>query len=339
MTARVAHRGIALIGAGRASPSRTWGRVALAIVLAWCISSPMYLLLSHPNRISVYSSLQVDAQTYDEIATRIASGAGLRAMSPLQPPGFIGLLAVVYYAFGHSWMVAKLVLWGFFVATVCLSGLLAWRIYENEDAVWGALLLTASSRALQSYVGTLQYEVVAGFLLVWWLLCANRAAGSESKRPTLSVVLFGVLTAVCVLTREVFVVLILFAPLYIWWRARLSRGDRNAAKVAVAVLASAAVPVVAWAAFQSEQAGRPVVITDKASSTLAMGNNPKADGTFNNRLVGDPVDPSGLKFIRERPGRFLSLAVRKLLYFWGILPDAWNVSRPSSVWIARLSAG
>lgn len=241
--------------------------------------------------------------------------------------------------FGHSWIAAKVMLWGFFVATVGLTGFLAWRIYEAEEAVWTALLLTASSRALHGYVGTIQYEVVAGFLLVWLLLCANWAVGSGRKSRFLPPALLGFLTAVCILIREVFVVLAPVLALYVWLRARSYTGKSGAAMAGVAVFAGAALPVVVWAVFQSERAGRPVMISDKASTNWALGNNPKADGTFNNRLVGDPAEPSGLAFILERPVRFLHLVARRFLYFWGILHDTWNVARPSSVWIARATGG
>src|SRR4029450_1408220 len=35
----------------------------------------------------------------------------------------------------------------------------------------------------------------------------------------------------------------------------------------------------------------------------------------------------------------LRLAWRKLLYFWGVLRDGWNVPRPAAVWLARASGG
>src|SRR5687767_6096707 len=107
MTFQFSPRSSPLLRAGPANSSSTLGRVALGVALASCLAFPLHLLLSYPNRISVYPSLQVDAQAYDDIATNIARGAGLGAIPPFQPPGFVSLLAVVYYVFGHSWIAAK----------------------------------------------------------------------------------------------------------------------------------------------------------------------------------------------------------------------------------------
>lgn len=63
---------------------------------------------SFPDRISVLPNLQVDAQTYDAIALDLSNRRSLDAIPPLQPPGFVALLAVVSTPFGHSWITARL---------------------------------------------------------------------------------------------------------------------------------------------------------------------------------------------------------------------------------------
>jgi hypothetical protein len=69
-----------------------------------------------------------------------------------------------------------------------------------------------------------------------------------------------------------------------------------------------------------------------------LGHNPRANGTFNAPLVGIG-QPTGVRFALAYPGREVQLAARKVLYFWGVLRDGWNVPRPAAVWVWRATTG
>ena len=103
---------------------------AVLIAVGWLL--PLSDVLRYPDRISVLPSLQVDAPTYDELGAAIAASGRWTDVPPMQPPGFVAILAIVYRMFGHSIVAAKVSLWLTLIASTLLSGWFAWR-------VWGEL--------------------------------------------------------------------------------------------------------------------------------------------------------------------------------------------------------
>ena len=118
------------------------------------------------------------------------------------------------------------------------------------------------------------------------------------------------------------------------------RGRRLPLQLAAAalMLLIAATPPLAWSVVQSVREGRLITISEQGPIVMEVGFNTRANGTYNTPLVGIGP-PTGLAFIREFPGRTLVLSVRKVLYFWGVLRDGWNVPRPAAVWIWRATTG
>ena len=77
-----------------------------------------------------------------------------------------------------------------------------------------------------------------------------------------------------------------------------------------------------------------ITISEKGPIVVELGNNPRANGTYNAPLVGIG-QPTGLAFVTLIQAGRVVLAGGKTLYFWGVLRDGWNVPRPSAVWAWR----
>ena len=303
------------------------------IVLA-CLAVPLRTILANPERLSALPSLQVDAAAYDAIAAEVARTRSLAPIPPTQPPGFVLTMAAVYLVAGHTWLAGKMFLWLVFVVCVALAARLAWRMYGDEHSAWAAALLTATAPALHGYVATIQYEVMAAAWLLVLVLSADRARAGQPA----ACALLGLSAAAASLTRETLIVTLPALAIFVAHLQYQTRGTRHAMICALVIVSCAAAPVAAWTMLQTARSGRVVPISDKGPVVMASGNNPQANGTFNAPLAG-VGEPSGLAFIRAEPARFVELAGRKFLYFWGVHRDGWNVPRRSAVWAARALGG
>ena len=70
--------------------------------------------------------------------------------------------------------------------------------------------------------------------------------------------------------------------------------------------------MVWWSALQSSKYGRIIVMTDKGTATLALGNNPRTSGTYNVDVI---EQPAGLRFVVARPADAMNSAIRKVMFF------------------------
>jgi 4-amino-4-deoxy-L-arabinose transferase-like glycosyltransferase len=250
----------------------------------------------------------------------------------------VTLLAALYTVTGPSFVAGKLVSWLALVAMVLMCAMLARRVY-SVAAGWTAALVCATSPAMRGYVGTLQYEVLTGTMLLAVLLLAEAVTrGRGGAVVYWRAILTGLVAGLLILTRETFLIV---TPLVAAWmasRARVHVGTRCAFIAAALLMVTALVPATIWSAVQSLRHGTLITISEKGPMVVAFGNNPLANGTYNAPLVG-VGEPTGLAYVREAPGRSLVLAGRKALYFWGVLRDGWNVPRPAALWMWRATTG
>jgi 4-amino-4-deoxy-L-arabinose transferase-like glycosyltransferase len=304
-------------------------------ILGWFLWLPLADVLSFPTRVAVLPNLEADAAAYDAFAWDFARSWRIDALPTKHPPGWMALLAGVYAIAGHSYVAGKLVSWLALVATVGLSAWTADRMYGRRAAVIAALLC-ASSPGLRAYVGTLQYEVVtAGWFMLLIVLAVRAGEAVDARSSVRRGALAGIAGAGLVLTRETFAPVVLIAALGIW--SRLRGHPQRLASVAI-FMAAAAAPAVIWSAVQTVQHDRLIMVAEKGPKEFRLGNNPLANGTYNEPLVG-MGEPSGFDFIREQPARAAMLVLRKGLYMFGVLRDGWMVPNPPSVWLWRASTG
>jgi 4-amino-4-deoxy-L-arabinose transferase-like glycosyltransferase len=303
--------------------------------VGWFLMLPLHDVLAFPTRVAVLPNLEADAAAYDAFAQSFAASWRIDALPTKHPPGWIVLLAAVYTVAGHSYVAGKLISWAALVLTVVLCARLAGRLYGRGAATIAALLC-ASSPGLRAYVGTLQYEVVTAALFTLFLVLSARVTEAAAKPAAIGrAVAAGLAGAALALTRETFVPVVMLAAVWVWWRLRKTR--HRAAVVAVFATAAALPPLI-WSVAQTVHHERVILIAEKGPKEFLLGNNPLANGTYNEPLVG-MAEPAGLDFVRANPGRTVQLAVRKGLYMFGVLRDGWTAPTPAAVWIWRASTG
>jgi 4-amino-4-deoxy-L-arabinose transferase-like glycosyltransferase len=313
------------------------GRTVLVALIAYCAWVPLQQVLQYPDRLSVLGNLQTDAETYVAIGRDVLEHGSIGVMPPRHPPVWPLVLAMTFALAGVSYVAAKVVLWACFLATIAGCAWLAHRVY-GRPAAWAAAVVCACSPAMHGYIGTVQYEVFTGALLVGTLVLAVRTMDARNDRQRLTrAVLAGTAGGILVLTREPFAVVM---PIIAVWLAHqmLAFGRRQAIVCAVVVTAIAATPALAWSLAQSIRYQQWITISEKGPHVIELGHNPRANGTYNAPLVGIG-QPTGLTYAVENPGREVVLSIRKIFYFWGVLRDGWNVPRPSSVYLWRATTG
>ncbi len=284
--------------------------------------------------LSCYN-LGIDTDKYQGAALRILQ-SGAVDVPPLQPPGFILFLAFVYKVLGPRVLIPKLLACSMILAMSLGVWWLGRRFAgELEGVIAG--LLTVFSPMLRAYAATIQYEVLAAFLFLASVMLILWGAHESSRGWSLLLLSAGAIVGgIAALTRETFSVVFLVLLLYQWARTEGNLRRRLGALALTGALFS--VTVGAWVGWQSWRNGRLIPISEKGPINFVFGNNPNANGTFNQTLK--PVlEPSGWEFIRSRPRQAAWLAARKLGYFWGFLKDGWNVPRRSALVLSRLTLG
>jgi 4-amino-4-deoxy-L-arabinose transferase-like glycosyltransferase len=314
------------------------GRAVLVVVITYCAWVPLGDVLQYSDRLSVLPNLQTDAEAYYSIGRELFERGTLSVLPPRHPPVWFVVLALVFAIGGVSYVSAKLILWVSLLGLIAGCAWLALRVY-GKGAAWTAALVCACSPALHGYVGTVQYEVFTGALLVIVLVMAIRTIEAVNASQALRrAILTGVSGGVLVLTREPFAVVVPLISLWIARRLLPSLQRSTALTVAALVTAIAALPPITWSLVQSLRFGQLITISEKGPIVIELGHNPLANGTYNAPLVGIG-QPTGLAFVVQHPGRATVLSVRKILYFWGVLRDGWNVPRPSAVFFWRATTG
>jgi hypothetical protein len=315
------------------------GTTCLVLLLAGVLAPPLVRIVRGGERIALVPNLEVDARSYDTIALDLSRRRTLDALPSTFPPGFVTVLAAVYATVGHWIVAAKTVLWVCLVLATILAGWIARGVHGTITAGWTAAFLTASSPALQAYTGTLQYEVLVAALILVLIVLALRVAKADSSVAILRrALLVGVALGLAVVTREPLIALIPVFALFVTHQATRKARLAVGAAAGFTILVSSVSFAGAWSVYQSQQAGHAMLIRDNVPAILLRGHSPTANGTYNEAQAGIG-EPAGVAFIVAEPRGELRLAWRKLLYFWGVLRDGWNVPRPAAVWLARASGG
>lgn len=198
-----------------------------------------------------------------------------------------------------------------------------------------AALLTVASPMLRAFSATIQYEILTTFLLTASLTLTVLSIRVRSH--TWSACLFvtaSFAVGLSALTREV-TVLALPVLIVVFWLGRegsiLSRLIPIAGSLRVVGLLFAG-----WILVVYQQTQQWIPVSEKSPLVLRLGNNPNANGTLHQQRYGIS-EPTGWDFMIQEPRETARLAVRKFLYFWGILKDPWNVPRVGSLILTRLS--
>lgn len=191
----------------------------------------------------------------------------------------------------------------------------------------------------------LTFDALFVTLVVWQLV-------RLAERPTLRTgVVMGAVGGLAILSRPTIAVLL---PLGVAWALWVRRSEWAAMMRSAVVAALVVCAVVApWVARNCRVQGRFVFMQTTNWEVFWRGNNPAATGhsyATKDSLVFDQLDPSekaellslrteqaqadwfrerALMFIRDEPGRFVSLTLRKLGQFWWWSPRTGTLYPPA----------
>jgi hypothetical protein len=244
------------------------------------------------------------------------------------PPGWPGVLGVLFWLFGPSPFVGQLANLAFAALTFLLVLSLGPMLFADKLVGRLAALILAVYPNQIGYVPGLGTEVFYTALLLLAIFVVVR--GDRCARLVVSGLLFGVATLTKAQT--------LFIPavlLFVWWLLARARPRLIAliAKAAI-VYAAMAVVILPWTVRNYIELGEFVLISTNGGGTLLAGNNPTATGDDNENddLVKQvPNDVKGqvandriaaalaFKWIHDNPTKFLVLVPRKVWRLW--VPD------------------
>jgi 4-amino-4-deoxy-L-arabinose transferase-like glycosyltransferase len=284
-----------------------------------------------------------DDGTYDEIATRLLTRG--EYVNSWYPPGYPLFLLAVYAPFGKSYLAVRLV--QAVVGALTCVGLvrLGTRLFSPRVGVVAGLMLACYPP--HAYFGwRLMGETLFAALVVFAVLLSVELLAAPRVLPSL---LLGVTLGAAQLVKSNLAPL---APLLMLWFLFAARASRRlrvvcfAAMAAGAALSSTVTPI----ANSLTPGGRAVVLPGNTGRTFWFANNPVADGYW----IRGEITPEGRAFIdshgmterlaqaddlekdkilgrlavawiRENPGRFLRLCVKKLDNAFGLFPHALSL--------------
>lgn len=259
-------------------------------------------------------------------------------VAPLYP----FLIAAVFRLFGTFTNASALVLLLFGSLCSALTCIpiyfIARRCFGETVAVWSAwtwalfpyVMYWAVTLIWDTCLTTLLFTSV--FLLT---LKLEEAATGKSW------LLFGLLWGVIALCYPTCLSFLPFSALWLWYqrhqKAQPSFGGLVLSGVVFCIL------IAPWLVRDCRVFGRPVFIRDNLGAELRMGNGINADGIWMDYLhpsqdaaemhkyktMGEAAyvtsrKAEALHFIRQNPGRFTVLALKKMIYFWAGVRRADN---------------
>jgi 4-amino-4-deoxy-L-arabinose transferase-like glycosyltransferase len=281
-----------------------------------------------------------DDRSYDAIAMRLV--VKHQYVNNWYPPGYPLLLALVYALFGHSLIAARMIQAVLGAMTCVVTYFLARRLFGER-----AGLLAASLLAIYPGHVYMSWRIMGETLYMLLVVAATVLALQLSRNPRpLPIVALGAGMGLANLVKSN---LFVYLPLLIAWFGVTVRG-RWQERVRWVLLLSVAFTSVAlitpMANFVSSR-GDLVLLAGNAGRTLWFSNNPMADGYFTNaeqqpegqafisrhgftqRLEhADDFEKDrlyrrlALLWIRENPGQFLVLCLKKLDNAFGPFPHA-----------------
>jgi tetratricopeptide (TPR) repeat protein len=290
-----------------------------------------------------------DGLIYHQRAREIAAGDWLGSADFVHAPGYAYLLGLIYTVAGDGpWGPRIAQALGGAAACVLLA-LAARRLFDDRGALLAGVLLAIYPPAI-FFDGILQKASLTLLLCTAMLWLAVRAAMQPAWFRWLAA---GIALGLLCLTRQNALVLV---PLLALWAA-LSSGDRGTLHTsprranrraidAVVVLVAALATLAPWAARNRVVTGSWTLTTPNLGQNFAMGNHPDATGTYlpqrrgygsaereqrawtraaekalGRRLspaeVSDYYRDAALTWIRDNPGAWLQLTLRKTLMTWG----------------------
>ena len=296
--------------------------------------------------------LDMDAREYFELAGHIADGT--YHFDSRRIPGHPLILAALRKVTGSNLVTLQTLVTLFFCASAPLTYLLARRFVTNDKIALSAGLATVVWPPFIFYAHTLYSETTALPLFIGFLASLPRGLLlGQATAPNWRWLISGVLMALCMFVRPMYLVFLPFIPLILWFEdGRLMNVTRATALIG----AGCFLTLTPWLVYSSCQAGTPILLSANMGETLAGGLNPTLleetnqktyqcpDGRMTWGGPGKWISEDHTQFLsknelalprpeRDRllkkhvfdwilanPGGALLLERSKLAYMWGIYP-------------------
>lgn len=229
-----------------AAADRAKRRRLLLLVAALAVAARL-VYLAQSARSPFFSRPIVDAQTYDDMAVRIAAGEEPIPAPFFQPPLYPYALGLLYALFGRSLLLARLLQMAAGTASACL-------IFALGERTFGRRVGLAAALAFSLYGPMIFYEgelLAPALIVLLNLLLAQSALAAIEKPSPGRALLTGALLGLSALAMSVVLPMALVIPLCAWrsWRGPAPRpGPRRGLALLGAFAAGLALVIapVAW---------------------------------------------------------------------------------------------
>lgn len=254
-----------------------------------------------------------------------------------EPPLYPFLIAGVFKLFGiytHASALVLLSINSLFSALTCIPiFLIAKRCFDEKLAIWTAWLWAVMPPVMYWCTRWVWETSLAALLLaiIFWLTLDLEER--DGLRPWIQ---FGLLWGVAALANTSLLAFLPVSGLWAWYR-RWKRGKPSLTGVALSTLLFVAC-IAPWLARNHRTLG-VLSLRSNFGAELRIGNGPGADGTWREYLHPtqnvyqmrryreegevEYVAERGreaVTFIREDYSRFLSLCLKRFIYYWGGVP-------------------
>lgn len=279
-----------------------------------------------------FPALQADDAIYDSVAVDLASGRGFieRTVSSTgvvdEPlirigPTYPAFLAILYFLFGHSLTVVRVVQ-AVLGATTVLLVFRSARAAFGEPVALMAGALTALHPALIIYTGMILTETLFAFLLtlsVWAMIVAAK------HRSPLTWLRAGVVLGLTILLRaEALALAVLFAGSALWC------GEGQHKKRNLLILGTAlALTVGAWTVRNYVVFKEVILVSDHSGPTIWISTMGWSEWRYDDALYqsivrqetnsleqGRALRREAIKNIRNDPARYLRFCLERIPAFW-----------------------
>jgi tetratricopeptide (TPR) repeat protein len=304
----------------------------------------------------IVENLQLDEQFHDRWAQAIAKGDAVGEGVFFRAPLYPYLIGITYWIFGIVPDAIRILQHLLGAVLVGLVYFLTRYLFGRTAALVASLLAVFYS-VLIYFEGRLLFDSSLTFLITLWLVLVVLLAGKpEWPRYALFGLLFGL---ICTM-RPPFLALALPLLGYLVWTYLKGKPQILCCSLSLAI--AFLLPIAVVTARNVMVGGDFVLVASQGGINFYIGNNPQADGMSSwipeagevwgeNRQVEYLVEqalgrrplPSevsafwyarGLEFLRDKPGAFTSLLLKKLYLFWSHIEIANNLSY---YWFERAS--
>lgn len=287
--------------------------------------------LNHPR---------LDALFHDTWALSIAHGNVTGDHVFFRAPLYAYLLGFVYWIFGHDYFVVRILQHLFGVVTVVLVYRLGKRWFDMRTSLLAAFF-TGINPMLIYFEGQLLFESFLTILLLVWLLLVSEAI--KQKKPV-HWVFVGSVLGLLAITRPPLLAVGLVVLFIAGWKNFRGVQIRHPSRPILALALGLMLVILPVTIRNYVVGGEFALIASQGGVNFFIGNNPDADGisssmplrfggSWENRnetyyveqAIGHKPTASeesafwyerAFRFIRDEPGAFFELLVKKFYLFW-----------------------